>query len=248
MKELIKRITEKIIPIRYQLNLRYFYLKNTNKLDLEMFFVSKLLKKKRRFLDIGANVGIYSFYFKNKFKNVDAFEPLKEITFRIKAIQNTFLKIHNVAISNKKGELNFYIPIINGKRAPALASLEIRGTECEVRTVKVKTIDEYNFKDVDLIKIDVEGHEESVIEGAHKTIIKSMPILIVEIEQRHIQKKVEDVFMSILKLKYSGFFLKNGELISIDNFNYDIYQKPYLKNVDVKDYINNFIFIPINNL
>lgn len=246
MKELFKKIIEKILPIKYQLNLRYFYLKKTKKLDDEMFFVSKLLKEKRRFLDIGANVGIYTFYFKNKFKNVDAFEPLNEITYRIEAIQNSFLNIHNVAISNNEGALDFYIPLINGKSAPALASLETRDQECEVKTVKVKTIDDYNFKDVDLIKIDVEGHEQSVIEGAHKTIKKTMPILIVEIEQRHIQKKIDDVFTSILKLNYSGYFLKNRELISIDQFNYDKNQKPYLKNVNVKDYINNFIFIPKN--
>ena len=97
MKELLKEIIEKILPIKYQLNLRYFYLKKTKKLDEEMFFVSKLLKEKRRFLDIGANVGIYSFYFKNKFKNVDAFEPLNEIAYRIEAIRNSFFNIHNVA-------------------------------------------------------------------------------------------------------------------------------------------------------
>ena len=63
MKILLKKITETLIPIKYQLAVRYFYLKKTNKLDDEMFYVEKLLKKKRRFLDIGANVGIYSYYF-----------------------------------------------------------------------------------------------------------------------------------------------------------------------------------------
>ena len=67
MNQILKNITEKILPHRYQLDLRYFYLKKTNKLDEEMFYVSKLLKKKRRFLDIGSNVGIYSFHFRNIF-------------------------------------------------------------------------------------------------------------------------------------------------------------------------------------
>ena len=59
------------------------------------------------------------------------------------------------------------------KRNASLASLEERGGECEVRTVKVKTVDDFDFNDVDLIKIDVEGHEQSVIGGAINVIKKN---------------------------------------------------------------------------
>ena len=75
MKEFLKKITEIIVPERYQLALRFFYLEKRNKLDDEMFYVAKLLNKKRRFLDIGANVGIYSYYFNNTFEKIDAFYP-----------------------------------------------------------------------------------------------------------------------------------------------------------------------------
>ena len=244
MKELLKKITEKLIPIRFQLAVRYLYLKITNKLDNEMFYVNKLLKRKRRFLDIGANVGIYSYYFKNTFENIVAFEPLKEITYRLKSIQNNSLRIYNVALSNKIGGCKFYIPVINGKIVPGLASLEERNGEYKTRTVKVDKVDSYDFDDVDLIKIDVEGHEMHVIEGASKVIKKNMPILIIEIEQRHIKNKIEEVFQYILNLNYKGFFLKKGELTTINKFKYEIDQKPYLKNVMVKEYINNFIFLP----
>ena len=60
---LLKKIVEKFLPVRYQLPLRYFYSKKKNKLDDEMAYVSNLLKRRRRFLDIGANIGIYSFHF-----------------------------------------------------------------------------------------------------------------------------------------------------------------------------------------
>ena len=122
--------------------------------------------------------------------------------------------------------------------------MEKRDGDYKVRIIKVDKIDNYDFDDVDLIKIDVEGHEEYVIEGARNVIKKNMPILIVEIEQRHIKKQIGEVFQSILKLNYSGFFFENGNLTSLNQFNYDLHQKLHLNNVTSKKYINNFIFLP----
>ena len=244
MRELIKKIIESILPKKWLLSLRYVYQKTTNKTDEEMFYVSQILKRKRRFLDIGANVGIYSYHFKNTFEKIDAFEPLSEITYRLEFYQNEFLKIHNIALSNKVGEFQLYIPLIDKKIVPPLASLEKRDSNCEVRTVRVNTLDSYNFDDVDLIKIDVEGHEHQVIEGGIKTIKKNMPIMIIEIEQRHIKNRIDEVFRYITSLNYSGFFLNKGELISLNEFSYEVNQKPYLDMVEASEYINNFIFIP----
>ena len=241
---LIKKYIEKFLPVRYQLPLRYFYSQRTNKLDYEMVYVSNLLKEKRRFLDIGANIGMYSFHFKNSFQHIDAFEPLKEISYRLEYFQNESLKVHNCALSNKKGEFKIYIPYLLGKAVASLASLEKRNGDYKVRIVKVDKIDNYDFEDVDLIKIDVEGHEEYVIEGSLNVIQKNMPILIVEIEQRHIKKPIDEVFQSILKLNYKGFFLQYGNLTSLNQFNYHSHQKLYLNNVSSKEYINNFIFLP----
>ena len=241
---LLKKYIEKFLPVRYHLPLRYFYSQKTNKLDAEMTYVSNLLKEKRRFLDIGANIGIYSFHFKKSFKSIDAFEPLKEISYRLEYFQDESLKVHNCALSNKRGVFQIYIPYLSGKAIASLASLEKRNGDCEVRNVKVDKIDNYDFDDVDLIKIDVEGHEEYVIEGARNLIKRNMPILIVEIEQRHLKKQIEEVFQSILKLKYNGYFLHNGNLTTLNKFNYDLHQKLHLKNVTSKQYINNFIFLP----
>ena len=63
MKELAKKLTELILPKRMQLPLRYYYRTLMGNVDAEMLFVDKLLNQKRRFIDIGANGGIYSFHF-----------------------------------------------------------------------------------------------------------------------------------------------------------------------------------------
>ena len=246
LKEKIKKIIKLLIPKKYQLKLIYFYLKMTGKLDAEMLYVSGLIKDKRRFIDIGANLGIYSYHFKNLFQRIDSFEPLSEASNLISSLKSDVITLHNVGLSDKKGEIKIYVPYENGKLVLALASFEKREGKCEEKIVEIDLIDNYQFMDVDLIKIDVEGHEKNVIMGAQKTIKRNMPIMIIEIEQRHISYNIEEIFQMILNFDYNGFFLKNYKLISLKDFKYETDQKPFLNDVSSKRYINNFIFIPKN--
>lgn len=43
------------------------------------------------------------------------------------------------------------------------------------------TLDSFNFKDIALIKIDVECTEDPVLEGAYQTIMDSRPVIIIEL-------------------------------------------------------------------
>ena len=52
-----------------------------------------------------------------------------------------------------------YIPYLFVRAVTLLASLEKRSGDFKERIVKVDKIDNYDFDDVDLIKIDVEDHE-----------------------------------------------------------------------------------------
>lgn len=51
-----------------------------------------------------------------------------------------------------------------------------------VTKCSVNTLDSYNLTNVDVVKIDVEGYEGRVIEGAHKTFLSNRPIIQVEME------------------------------------------------------------------
>jgi hypothetical protein len=74
--------------------------------------------------------------------------------------------------------------------------------------IKAKRLDDYDFSDVDLIKVDVEGHEESVLAGGMRTIEINRPVLIVEIEQRHIKKPIEEVSEKCYHLAMTGFICR----------------------------------------
>ncbi len=242
-KKLI-RIIECYLPDRYQLPLRMIYYRSRNLLDPEMLYIDKIIENNERFLDVGANMGVYSYFFRNKFKNIEAFEPLREASYTLKAINSDKIKIHNMGLSNKKGNVIFHIPLVNGKLLPGLASLEERDCICEDRLINVNTIDSFSFNDISLIKIDAEGHELSILEGSLKTIERCKPIMLVEIEQRHLKKGIKEVFSCFLDLDYIGFFLKENKLTPITEFDYEVHQKPFLKNPLNKSYINNFIFMP----
>jgi len=244
MKYLSQQLLKAILPDRIRLPARYARKKLTGTLDPEMLYVSHLLDNNARFVDIGANVGIYSYHFSKTFQNIEAFEPLAEISFRLESLNCKGIKIHNVALSNSSGVLPFYIPIVNGKTDAALASIEERTGSVEVRNVDVKRLDDYNFQDVGLIKIDAEGHEESVMLGGIDTIKRNMPIMIIEIEQRHSSKPIASVFKIATDLGYQVFFLKQKTLRPLSDFSYEADQAPYIGDELNKDYVNNFIFLP----
>ena len=244
MNTTLKYLINATIPIKYGLALRRWYKERKGIQDPEISFAMNAISQKRRFIDIGANIGMYSYCLSSQYEHVESFEPDTKITNMLKATQLKNVRIHHTALSKKTGTKTLYIPIENGELNISRASLEKHPVACETREINTKTLDSFNFVDVDLIKIDVEGHELDVILGARKTIKKYKPILIIEIEQRHIKHDIRDVFEYICDLGYSAHFLNAKKLNSINQFSYTENQEPYLHNVDQKSYINNFIFLP----
>ena len=67
--------------------------------------------------------------------------------------------------------------------------------------------------------------------------------MLVEIEQRHVQNDISNVFEQVMMLDYAGFFLFEGRLRRISEFRYELHQQPFLSDVMSNSYINNFIFV-----
>ncbi|MEQ8410446.1 MAG: FkbM family methyltransferase [Erythrobacter sp.] len=244
MKKVLIALAEAVVPDRYQLPLRFSWLKSIGMLDDEMFRALSLTERRRVFVDIGANMGIYSYFFSKHFGRVEAFEPLREVTYRLRALGSGKVRVHDVALSDRQGTLRFNIPLVGGKPNAQLASLEPRGDPCEVREVEVRTVDSYGFTEVDLMKIDVEGHEEKVIKGALATITSCRPVLLIEIEQRHLESPIDAIFALVTDLGYDGFFMRGEDVVPLDRFDYERDQRPHLDDPMHPDYVNNFIFVP----
>jgi hypothetical protein len=95
------------------------------------------------------------------------------------------VQIHPVALSSHAGSAKLHIPVDKlGIEHDASASIEQTGFEqSRDELVPLRTLDSFDFHRVSLIKIDVEGHEYSVIEGATITIETLQPALLTELEK-----------------------------------------------------------------
>lgn len=131
-------------------------------------------------LDVGSYGGLFGIAAKLMKNDVIAFEPKPIMVRRTKANQalnGVEYVCVQAAASDKDGKamlgFNPDLALTSG------SSLEMTGAaRMEVKTV---TIDSMDLKDVGAIKIDVEGHEASVIRGAIKTIQQFKPWMIVEV-------------------------------------------------------------------
>jgi FkbM family methyltransferase len=200
------------------------------------------------FIDVGANYGEWSWFAARHFKHVHAFEPIATLAALLKKTLPRNVDVHAIALSDRQGRAVLETPLVAGDQIYALASLE-KNANGEVPTtasdVQLRTLDELEIHNVDAIKIDVEGHEDSTLRGARATIERERPVLVVEIEERHHLGRSEEIIASLVARDYSAFYLKGG-LRSYEAGTIGELQKGPVFEADRKnpDYINNFIFIP----
>ena len=187
-------------------------------------------------IDVGVYRGVYSYEMAKYSKIVHAFEPNPVIFNDIKLNLSKIIKninFYNYALSDHEKNSILKVPIRNKdfdrsnyeeyfQMGKATIHDENKMEDIETFEVKSKKLDSFSFSNkISFIKVDVEGHELAVIRGAENTIKKNKPILLVEIEERHSQKKVSETLDYINSLGYISYFYKN-ELLktsSLDNLN-----------------------------
>jgi FkbM family methyltransferase len=220
------------------------------KCEPELLYLQSILKSDSTFIDIGTNKGIYLYQAEKSIKTgqIIGFEPNKKmVEFASKLFKTS--KIYPLAISSKKGIATLYIPKKGNELQDTRASLEVIKDNVDKIEIETITLDEWifekNINKIDVVKIDVEGHEFDVILGCKMVMEKIKPIFIIEIELRHANYPIQDIFEHIKGFDYSIFFFNRTSLTTEAFNSLDIasFQKnEYLD--DFNCYINNFIFIP----
>jgi len=107
-----------------------------------------------------------------------------------------------IGLSSNTGEATLFIPLLNELPLIGWASLAPgnfpEATGELTKPVKIATLDSFQLQHVSFIKIDVEGHELHVLEGAKQTLSTQRPTVLLEIKDQNRTA----VFQIFSKLNY----------------------------------------------
>ncbi len=208
-------------------------------------------------IDIGANTGAYAVEFSRFASRVICFEPIPQCASEITELGLANVEVINVGLSDQSGSFTLNIPIRDGRletEGGFIGASEGRGTATDYEQIPIEAmpLDDYwrgaQQSRIDLIKIDVEGHELNTLKGAADVIERYSPPLIVEIESRH-NEHWESVFAFLTERGYSVYYtpdaqvLKPFALSDLAILQREFESRAYARG-EIKKYINNFIFLP----
>lgn len=149
----------------------------------DMAFVLHVLRKEDVFIDVGANVGVYSLLAASRGAQVLAIEPVPETynqlldNININRFQNCIDPM-NIGVGRGPGRLHF-----STQMGPTNHVIP-KGEELDNSvTVKVNSLDEMMLKEkVTMIKIDVEGYEKEVLDGStHLLKLNTLQAVLIEL-------------------------------------------------------------------
>jgi FkbM family methyltransferase len=154
----------------------------------EIRLFQQLLRPGMFVVEAGANIGSHTVFLAQVVGvtgRVLAFEP-QRILFQTLCANLALNSITNVdcrqaAVGDSPGELR--VPCLDYGKQQNFGALALGG-HAEGETVAVVTVDSFGLSQCHLIKIDVEGMEKSVLDGARATIERCQPILYLENERK----------------------------------------------------------------
>lgn len=136
-------------------------------------------------LDIGANVGTWTVWLAGRFEQVHAFEPNPEALLELRKHADR-ATIIDCAVGDQPGEqeLRLYAHSVHASlRDRDEIDAQGGGNQLATVLVPVVTLDGLGYQDqpIEFIKIDTEGYEDRVLQGAVETVRASGPRLLIEV-------------------------------------------------------------------
>ena len=179
---------------------------NKSEPDQVQYAVSFLQKKRNICFDIGANVGFYTLLYANYAKHVYAFEPLpRNLRYLIRTTEINHLanvSILPCAMSDRSG-IGFF--------TEGTCHAESKLDQAGILPVLLITCDQFISETKiipDMLKIDVEGAEFSVLKGAENLLQSSHPLILLSV---HSERLRLDCFAYLAERGYKTFSPLNAE-------------------------------------
>lgn len=211
--------------------------------ERELRLLRYLVDPAKTSVDAGANKGVYTYFLAKLCRHVFAYEPNPKI-FGIlaRSVKRANVTLRPAALSDISGRDRLVVPRRKAGYSNQLATLRKDKFTGEVMEVPVETrrLDDENVGDVGFIKIDVEGFERKVLDGGRRTLARSRPRLLVEIQAAHTGEPVQETLAFVQGLGYQGLFLRDGVLHDVSELG-----KPATESGGAPpSLVFNFIFLP----
>ena len=189
----------------------------------ETRFLHTLLTPSMTFFDVGANIGYYSLTaapLVGKGGAIHAFEPVSRQFAALCANieRNGFCNTtpNRLIVSDSCGEMRIHPGPEEHSGIASIAGVSRADQRAE--TVPSTTLDQYmrerKLPRIDVVKIDVEGHELHVLQGARQILQTHKPVLLIEVRAQHLERAGatrEELFSLLRDLNYKPFeILANG--------------------------------------
>lgn len=201
----------------------------------ELKAMSHFLKPGDTFLDLGANIGVYSLHASRIVGpngKVISFEPFstnfEALKKHVEINSLTNVQLENMAVGNEEGTLTLYLDENEDNLGMVTANYTENAVQEKVRIVSIdQYVEENAITNVDFAKIDIEGYEYPTLMGMLKTLQKYHPTILIEVlEDSNTSKNNENVFSFLADLGYQKHFISDeGELC---DFPTNIERKNYL--------------------
>ncbi|MDR1137661.1 MAG: FkbM family methyltransferase, partial [Synergistaceae bacterium] len=203
---------------------------NSWDMELVQFVYERLSEKKEPVLvDVGANTGTMSLLAAFLPSLICyAFEPARyafELLNRnicLNELQSRIIT-YNLALSAHRGDSFIYIPADGkGSGLATLSSTPLRFSESKKEEISLITLDEWMLevrpKSVDLLKIDTEGHELFVLQGAQELLERFSPVIVLEYWPDNTAQfgyNPKDIDTFLLKKGYRGYHISKEDKVYV---------------------------------
>jgi len=154
------------------------------------------VKRFNRAIDVGPWIGDSLTSISRKFNTVVAFEASKDVyeccleNLKDRKIVNVDLR--NIGLSNTAGTKTFY----NNKNhfSGYISDKYPEKAVKNILQIETASLDDFNFTDIDFIKIDVDSHEGFLLQGAQTFFQNNSPVILIENKERaQVERQPKDM-------------------------------------------------------
>ena len=150
-------------------------------------------------VDVGASMGQWTLPLAKRFDFVLAFEPAKDLADKLaRRLQSSQVRVMPFALWNRATwHTLITYPDLRVSRLVEHDLLFSIGLGTGRREVQCLPLDFFSLSDLDFMKVDVEGAEGEVLEGAYQTLKRCHPVILVELHAQAAREKVESILTSL---------------------------------------------------